>query len=357
MTTKRNRITENRGPRFVQKVVEDNNCIYQQIELDNDQGNDCYIEFISGSVATSYCVFAQIKTGKSFRDNRGYKIPANSDHLAYWHNHNCPVVGIVYDEQKEEAFWINISEYLLNKPEVLSQKYHTIRISHENPFSQFRSFNKYFIGYISEYKSFENYGRSLSNFANIDEPKICYDGFKSLYSNHRHRESSWFYIVINFGKIKERSIHGNILGMMSNYALKEGLLHIAGIEEYNVDSKTGKILTNYLSQYFGLHEVSIALDFMREGINAGSFTYRVYTVLLFVKNIQLYLLELTYSEPDPERRDFDFWLFVHVNQWKSIEQTIARIEEYFKAFPDADEDGVIKGLWEYLKQGVKISIG
>jgi hypothetical protein len=53
---------EQQGIRYVEAVVQDSNSIIQKIDRDNDQGNDCYIEFVTDGIATNYGVFAQIKS-------------------------------------------------------------------------------------------------------------------------------------------------------------------------------------------------------------------------------------------------------------------------------------------------------
>src|SRR6478609_2834329 len=105
MSTKRikNRIIESVGILHVQGVIEESGCVFSRIPLDNDYGNDCYIEFFENEVATSVCIFAQVKSGKSYKDKTGYKIPANKDHLEYWNNHSNPIVGIVYDDELKKA--------------------------------------------------------------------------------------------------------------------------------------------------------------------------------------------------------------------------------------------------------------
>lgn len=357
MTTRRKKITEDQGSLFVENIVRMHNCIYQEVDLRNDQGNDCYIEFIANEVATSFCVFAQIKSGKSYSDKSGYKIPTDKNHLAYWNNHTNPVAGIVYDEIKQEAFWVNISEYLSANPHLLEQKNHTIRVPSENSLSDFDSFKQHFTEYIQLYKSFENYGRSLDNFAQFDNPSICYDGFKSLYSNHRNRPSAWFYIISSFGKIREPGIHRNILGVMSNYVPSDDILWTKDNFEFLQKEDIKKEIAKYLSKSFGKQEVEIAIEFIREGVVRGSYNYLVYKVLSLVENVHKILLEITYSETDPERRDFDFWLFVHFSQWKSKKFTLQKIDEYFESFPDGDADWVIQGLKESLLGGEITPIG
>ena len=357
MTTRRNRKLEDEGTVFIQNTVRLHNCIFQEVELRNDQGNDCYIEFITDEVATSFCVFAQIKSGNSYKDKSGYKIPADSNHLEYWKLHTNPIAGIVYDEQKKEGYWVNISEYVNQNPQILEQKTHSIRVSATNRFSDFNAFKNHFTDYIQKYKSFENYGKSLDNFAKIGNPHICHDGFKSLYTNHRNRSSAWFYIISSFGKIKEPGIHQNILGVISNYIPSDDIFWSKSNKEFLYKYDLRKTLADLLTQHFKFKEVSISLDFIRNGVVRGTFSYRVFKVLSLIADIHKILLEITYSETDAARRDFDFWLFIYFAQWQSKDYAIAEIEIYFQNFKDADSDGIIRALEEAFRNNEEILIG
>lgn len=359
MTTKRknSKVKENAGLRFIQNVVEKENCIIQLIDLENDQGNDCYIEFITDEVATSFCVFAQIKSGKSYKSKSGYFIPADKDHLAYWNNHTNPVAGIVYDEESQNAFWVNISEYLNYNTHVLSQSSHRIKISNSNRLTNFRNFKEHFLNFISEYKSLENFGRSLDNFSKLETPHTCYDGFKSLYSNHRNKLSTWFYLISAFGKIKEKGIQGNILGVISNYVPSDDIFWTENNKEFFYKDNIKIYLSGLLTDYFGTKEIEIAIEFLRDGVDKGTFSYRIYKVLSLVHNIEEKLLTITFKEPDPERRSFDFWLFIHFSQWNSIDFTLSKIKEYQQHFPEGDPDGIIQGFKDSLLKGDLIRIG
>ncbi|WP_394347977.1 DUF4365 domain-containing protein [Ilyomonas limi] len=50
-------------------------------------------------------MFVQIKSGSSYKDSKGYKIPVNKQHLAYWYNPINPIIGIVYAPDLKKAFW------------------------------------------------------------------------------------------------------------------------------------------------------------------------------------------------------------------------------------------------------------
>jgi hypothetical protein len=103
-TRNTNKKIEFEGVRYVQGVVQNNDCIFHSIALENDQGNDCYIEFVVDGKATNFGVFVQIKSGNSYKDSKGYKIPADKNHLNYWNEPVYPMVGIVYDPVLQKAF-------------------------------------------------------------------------------------------------------------------------------------------------------------------------------------------------------------------------------------------------------------
>jgi hypothetical protein len=362
MSTKRsaNKIVERSGIRYVQNVIENTNCIFQEISHINDQGNDCYIEFISDNVATSFCIFAQIKSGNSYKDAKGYKIQADQDHVEYWHKHLLPVAGIVYDEELNKAFWINVSAYIKSNPEILNKNSHTIHISEECEFSfeKFDDFKNHFIEYINEYKSFENFGRSLDHFSKVDSPTLCYEGLKSLFSNHRDKKSAWHYIVSNFGKISERGIHRNILGMLSNFADNPHTFwHKDNIQYYPTEE-----IQNYLSQiltrYFRQNEVRIALSFMGRMVARGDFSFLVFLVLDFIQDVDNILFAITYDNNiNEEDRNFAFWLYIHFAQRISVDKTLMQIDEFLKSFPSNDEDDLFIGMRDTIKDEGFVPIG
>ncbi|MDQ2721310.1 MAG: DUF4365 domain-containing protein [Bacteroidota bacterium] len=184
--------TELLGLRYIQGVVQNNHSIFHPFSRENDQGNDCYIEFVKDGLAMNYGVFAQIKSGSSYKDGKGYKIPTDKAHLSYWDQALYQTIGIIYDPEIIKAFWVDISAYLNANPHVLGQEYRSIRIEATNEFSEdlFSSFIQYCFDCKEEYINYEKFGCSLEWFADIGHPDICYEGLKSLYSNHRYKQSS-----------------------------------------------------------------------------------------------------------------------------------------------------------------------
>ena len=165
-----NRIVELEGENYVRVIVQSFNCIFQIIDGKNDQGNDAYIEFAANNTATNFGFFAEIKSGVSYKDKSGYKIPANEAHLVYWNKGLYPMLGIVYDPDLKKAFWADIKTYITEYPEILKQKTHSIRVSPEQEFATqtFPFIRDNFVAQINEFRSLQNFGNGLELFASIE---------------------------------------------------------------------------------------------------------------------------------------------------------------------------------------------
>ena len=355
-----NRIIENEGCRYVAGVVENNNSIFQPVALNNDQGNDCYIEFVINGKATNWGVFVQIKSGSSYKDSKGYKIPADKHHLAYWNNPINPMIGIVYDPEVKKAFWVNIAEYIKANQHILHQEYHSIRVSPQQEFSEetFPAFTNHFIQHIKEFKSLENFGRSLDLFACMDDADVCYEGLKSLYSNHRDKASGWLYIISNFAAIKEEGIRRNIIGLLSNYADNPNIFWHANNMQYYPNPEIKSEIKKWLTLHFGTKEIWLLLPYMRDGVSAGSFSHSVFLVMDMIEDAHLHLKKIVFSSGiSPDDRNHILWLYMHVAKYVSTEETITTVEEYLKQYPFGYDDEALIGVKESIENGQLFPIG
>jgi Domain of unknown function (DUF4365) len=171
MTTKRKKSKSiaRSGVNYVRMVVEECNCIFHEIDLDNDVGNDAYVEFIESEEATGSLIAAQIKSGQSyFRDDQGHAVvQSDRNHFEYWHSHSLPVAMIAYDPVSGSAAWFDITEFLMHYPEVIERGPYTIRV----PVSQrldedsFPVFYNHFAAYRDLYRQEAFFGRALGAFA------------------------------------------------------------------------------------------------------------------------------------------------------------------------------------------------
>ncbi|WP_418501781.1 DUF4365 domain-containing protein [Flagellimonas sp.] len=351
--------TEKQGVRFLQGVVEDNHSIFHEFSRENDQGNDCYIEFVSDGYATNYGVFVQIKSGNSYKDKSGYKIKAKQDHLGYWNKALTLTIGVVYDPDIGKAFWVDISSYLSRHPKVLHQHNHTIRIEREHELNEetFPKFMDYCMRSRERYANYDNYGHSLEWFASTSEPETCYEGLKSLYANHREKPSTWFYILSTFSKIRTEGIRRNILGLLSNYVNPD--IFRQGDHIHHLPSNdTVHDLNQLMTTNFRHDEIVLALPYMEDGITRGSFSYLVFLVLNMVEDIHLILRDLAFKpEFTEERRHFCFWLYLQTAKFHSIEDTLRSANAYMEKFPSAKDDEAIMGVKEAIENGELWPVG
>ena len=76
-----NRRVEREGINAAQAFFEKNNCVFQEVSLQNDFGKDAYLDVTRDGAFGPLCVALQIKSGISYRTNSDdYFIPI--DHHA-----------------------------------------------------------------------------------------------------------------------------------------------------------------------------------------------------------------------------------------------------------------------------------
>lgn len=349
-----NKVTEYAGIDYVRSTVHRCGCLYHHIDGNDDYGNDCFIELFTNDVATSFTIAVQVKSGPSYRTAAGYAIPARKTQMEYWHNFHMPVAGIVYDMEQECAYWVDISAYLRAHPQVIEQNSHSIPVSHANPFSKnaFIAFKDHFVSIIQEYKDFENFGRSLEAFADFSDKQRCFGGMKSLFSNHRDRTAAWLYLITSFEHITSQRIQQDILGMLSNFLDNPDIFWNSEEPMYKLyqASDTRQIVIGYIERNFSPGAVKQAIKFLSEGINRGSFSYRVFLILRRVKNVSEVILGMAKkSKISPEDRHFLFWLYIHFAQYDPMQQVLAEILHYLNEFPEDDDAEMFIGMREIIK--------
>lgn len=355
-----NRVIELEGENYVRGIVQSFNCIFQVIEGRNDQGNDAYIEFVVDNQATNFGIFVQIKSGISYKDNTGYKIPTDIHHLQYWSKALYPMLGIVYDPELQQAFWVDIKEYITKNMQVLGQKSHAIRVSTLQPFSKasFEVIQSRFIEKIQEFKTIQNFGQSLDYFADTENSNTCYEGFKSLYANHRDKRSTWFYILSAFANIKEEGIRRNILGVLSNYLDNPYIFWHADNLHLLPSPDMQKQIKSIVNETFGRDAIMLSLQYLKDGISAGSFSYLVYRIIDQVDKAHLFLKEIAFeAEINSDDRNHIFWLYLHTAKHHSVEETLHTADEYLKLFPCGYNDEALMGTKESIENGDLTPIG
>ncbi len=115
-----------KGFNYVRNIIESSNSIFHEVHQENDYGNDAFLELVESEDVKGITLAIQVKSGVSFCTNSSCRIPASKQHFEYWKSHSLPVIGIVYDPNDNLAYWINITNYLDNNPEIISNGPYTI---------------------------------------------------------------------------------------------------------------------------------------------------------------------------------------------------------------------------------------
>jgi hypothetical protein len=198
MTTKRLRTagTASAGVHHVGKVLASGNCIFTTIPQENDIGSDAFIEFIVDQQATGCCIAAQIKSGSSYVRNGRFVIPSDRNHLEYWRSLIIPVIGIVFDPTTDAARWVDITAYLKESAQNPSAALPSELVA-ENLFdvSHVGELREHFLSYRPHFGDNAHFGEALAAFAAIDNIQRCAIGVRSLFTFHRERPESWYYLV------------------------------------------------------------------------------------------------------------------------------------------------------------------
>lgn len=215
MTTKRpqSQGTASAGVHHVAKVTSQSNSIFHQIDQQDDLGNDAFIEFVVEQSATGCCIAAQIKSGASYIRNGRFIVPADERHFEYWRSHSLPVCGFVYDPASDAARWVDITLHINEMPAQF-----TIEVPDENIFDQahFNAFRDHFLSYRSRFSGLANFGRALADFSHIEDLPRCESGIRCLFSFHRNRIESWYYIISALNNFREHPLLPRVINALSH---------------------------------------------------------------------------------------------------------------------------------------------
>lgn len=116
---RRSRTTSRAGVRACAAFFEDHHCVFQEVDQQNDFGKDAYVDLLHTQASVGHCVALQIKSGPSYRQERGYVIPIEK-HASTWRESTVPVFGIVFDPGIHRLCWVDLTGYLRANPQVQS---------------------------------------------------------------------------------------------------------------------------------------------------------------------------------------------------------------------------------------------
>ena len=121
MRLRANRRTERAAVNAARSFLEDNGCVFQEVDGANDYGKDAYVDLGDGVTVSGVCAALQIKGGLSFRTAGGdYRLSIAENHRRIWSESTIPVLGVIHDPEDGLLRWVNISDVLHAKPEAKS---------------------------------------------------------------------------------------------------------------------------------------------------------------------------------------------------------------------------------------------
>ena len=117
MKVSKEHVTSRLGINACQAFFEKHSCVFLEVPQQSDFGKDAYVDLTHNGVLSGICVALQIKSGPSYRSNKGdYFIPIG-DHAEVWRNSTVPVFGIVHDPEIGTLAWTDLTSFLRDRPE------------------------------------------------------------------------------------------------------------------------------------------------------------------------------------------------------------------------------------------------
>jgi Domain of unknown function (DUF4365) len=363
MTTKHklSRSTSNKGVRFVENVVNEKNCIFQEIALENDIGNDAYLEFIQDEQATGCCIAIQIKSGDSYvTSNENFVLRADRDHFEYWHSHVLPIAAIVYSPKKNYAVWCDVTEYLSQHSNIIETGPYSVEIPLSQEFSSktFDRFRSHFLRYLEPYK--HKLDVALEKFAGISNYQNCLDGMNYLFSFQRQNFASWYYIISCFQNFRR---HPLLFHLINKIAYLPGHGDIFWHKENIVEDQTRKIALTFLKERFGRIDVLCMLEVVTEGggFARGAIGLPVEVIVSQLKHREKIIESIAFdSDTNEDSRYWALLLLVFYAQRRDsgIAECLKFVDRYQHQFSNDDSDinDMVSGIREELEMYGRFNI-
>ena len=358
MTTKRPRskATARAGINYVRGVVESNNCIFQEIDLDNDVGNDAYIEFTLDEDATGCCIAVQIKSGTSYlsSDRTRFVLRSDQDHFKYWSNHLLPVAAVIFDPVAERAGWIDVTKFLNEHPTRVTDGPFSISIPTGRNFSttQFGEFRDHFLSYRAEYRQGANFGLAVEKFSNLEDVEGCQDGIRSLFSFHRQSLASWYFLVSCFRFFRGHPLLNSLIGVLCHVP---GHPDIFWSKRNIIEQSIRNSATALICERFGKEEVIMLLEAVgEEGFQRGTIGQAAHAIIDVVKNRNQILESVAFDADVSEDARFQALLlliyYTQHTQDDSVLPCLRYIADYSAKFPNGSNHEILNEVSEIIRE-------
>jgi len=364
VTTKRKqtKATSRSGVKFVEDiVVKDYNCIFQEIDLHNDIGNDAYLEFIEDEEATGCCIAVQIKSGDSYvASNGSFVLKTDRDHFEYWHSHVLPVAAIIYSPTQKRALWCDVKEHLRRDPRIIETGPYCIQLDASQEFSShtFCDFASHFLKYRELYR--QKLGDALESFADVRNPRNCLNGVRYLVSFQRQNLAAWYYFISCFRNFRH---HQLLRYLVSVIAYLPGHGDIFWHKDNTIEDQTRESALSFLKERFGRIEVVCMLESVTDGggFARGAIGQPIEAIISQVKDRNDILESIAFDSDMKE--DVRYWallLLVYYIQPRGTgrRRCLSLLNKYERQFSTQDDEiaEMVPGIRDEVQGGGRFNL-
>jgi hypothetical protein len=342
--------TSSTGVHHVAKITSAANCIFHPIAQENDLGLDAYIEFIVDQEATGCCIGVQIKSGESYVRRDQFTMPCTKSHNAYWRSHVLPIAGILYDPKTESARWVDITECLKNRNDGESFSLTAHAVFDGNGFAAFQN---HFLTYRKRYSDDAHFTRSLQSLSHVDKVPDCSSGINSMFSFHRNRPETWFFLLSCLRYFRGSPLLRNLV---------VALCHVPGHPDIFwgtkniISNETSRIAEEMFRKFLSRDDVLTLLTAIDDetGFNRGSMGQCVQSIVLIMPQCINVLESIAGDILVPETQRF--WaalLLVADLQWKEIDRLKFILSRIILTFLEDNEER-LASILQTLNRGERI---
>jgi len=334
------------GVHHVAKVTESCNCIFHPFHQENEIGNDAFIEFILSEEPIGCSIFAQIKSGSSYIHAGKFVLRADERHFNYWRDQPLPVCGFVYDPASDTARWVDITAHVNDKPTQFS-----IEVPAENIYDQahFDAFRDHFLSCSKQFAEIAKFGRALSHFSYLEDLSRCQSGIRALFSFHRSRLETWYYVISTINNFRGHPLLPLIVATLSHVP---GHMDIFWVPDQNVipkpiSSEAGSLLKQMLSRESVLTLLSVIVE---GGFERGTIGQCVASIIDLAPNRRAFLASIALDSEVPEgTRYWALLLLILYEQRRDREYCTRIAEKVTPSFTGEDHQECARGLLVTLK--------
>ncbi len=332
--------TEIQGLNYAQLIINDAGSIFNKVDGTNDIGLDGYIEFVQAKSPTGLCIGVQIKAGNSNVSEKTETISFKTDrnHFEYWYNHILPVIAIVYIPKVHIAYWIDLTQYLTDNEEVIDNGPFVVHVPKDNIFNvqNFNLVHYNLTKYLNSYGDDKFFGRSLKLLADLNNAENRYDAIKSLFSFHRNKLETWYFLITRFCFEEDPKLQMALI-----YAYRHLLAHgdIWWHPGNIIESRTSKEAMQFIPTYFGLKEASKLLNHIDDdgGISRGTIGYDVHFILKLLPDRIEFLKKIILQSDTPDSKRYWAAIFlINEFQYFDLDRAINFTDSMRANFPDSN---------------------